>query len=180
MKFNRKTTLIAVGALSIGFAAGSAPVFSDIANVLFTGPKIQGGGPYTEFGIGGDPAKGEAASFVFERNGQRPGNSTDDGPALVVKSDRFGAGKFQATRNGVKPVEAIGRSGSVFKNTGVKNTNGNKRNNVAITSIGAVVIKGKDKAGASSLDEVRLSLEGGVLTARFANGNEVVLATEND
>ena len=51
---------------------------------------------------------------------------------------------------------------------------------MAITSVGAIVIKGKDSAGAAELDSARLAIEGGKLYAIFANGNTVVLATEND
>lgn len=179
--FSKKTLTLVLVSTTVGMAAGIATAaLSGLTEVYHTGPKIGGGGPYTQIGVGGDPAKGEAASFIIERSGQRPGMSEDDGPALVVKSNKFSAARFEGLGGGIKPLEANGRASSVFTNSEVVNTYGSKKDKIALTSVGALVIKGKDEAGAAELDSVRLAVENGKLYARFANGNEVVLATELD
>jgi hypothetical protein len=124
----RAVTLVAGGAI-VGLAAGVAvAALSTLTVPIATGPTIGGGGPYTQIGIGGDPALGEASSVIIERSGQRPGMSEDDGPALVVKSDKFAAARFEAFGNsGAKPIEAVSNQGSVFTHTGVVNTNGTKK-----------------------------------------------------
>ena len=172
--------LVAASGVFVGAGVAYAAL-STLTVPIATGPTIAGGGPYTQIGIGGDPSQGLASSVVVERLGQRNGVSDDDGPALYVYSNKFAAGRFEATGNsGAKPLEATGNRGSVFTHTGVVNTNGTKKGNVALTTVGSIVIKGKDKTGAPELDSVRLAIEGGKLFARFANGTEVVLATEND
>jgi hypothetical protein len=184
MKNEKKVATWVAGGTALGLVIGASAAYAALSGLVVpiaTGPVIAGGGPYTQIGIGGDPAKGEASSVIIEREGQRAGVADDDGPALIVKSNQFAAARFEAFGNaGAKPIEAVSNRGSVFTNTGVVNTNGTKKDNVAITSVGSIVIKGKDATGAAALDSVRLAVEGGKLYAKFANGNEIVLATEND
>ena len=119
--------------------------------------KIQGGGPYNHMYFAGDPTLGEAGSFVIERNGQRPGNSTDDGPAFVVRSKKHGAARFDGG------VEVVKNAANVLPmkvvHNGVKNTSGSKRQ-MAIQSVGGVEIRGKLKTGAPQLANAKIWVEG--------------------
>lgn len=183
MNTHLKTLTLVVTGTVVGLMAGAASASLTGLNVLLgTGPTIGGGGPYTQIGIGGFPTEGLASSVIIERTGQRSGNATDDGPALVVKelnnTSQLGAARFESSKGVV--VEAVGQGGSVFRHPGVRNTPGDKTGLVALTSIGGLVIKGKDVSGATELDSVRLVMNNGQLLAIFANGNAVVLATETD
>ena len=118
----RAVTLIAGGAI-VGLAAGVAvAALSTLTVPIQTGPTIGGGGPYTQIGIGGFPDEGLASSVIIERRGQRSGNSTDDGPALVVKelnnTTQLGAARFESSKG--KIVEAIGQGGSHFVHRGFR------------------------------------------------------------
>ena len=185
MRISKKAGVITgIAALAtVSFAGGAAAATTGLAETLFGSPSVGGQTNATQVGWG-NPANGEAASFVVERTTQRSGMPDDDGATFVARSalnsPNYPAVLGDGGRSaGVKAV-GHGSSGSaalVVDVTPNLASPGSKKGVIGADIEGSVKITGKKNANETST--ALLYVEGTDLKVDI-NGQTFILTDATD